>query len=512
MTQAYDVAVIGAEPAGVITAALLAKRGRRVLLVDNGEDMTVYKRRGLRLPMAPALTPAFLDSPAVKRVHAELGLGPDLRAQAFSPSPAFQAVMPAHRVAVPPERAALIAEIRAEFPDVAQAAERFLATVDQLDAEIDAFLGQALPVAPHGLFERLRTRGVFARVAHLAKPFESHPAWAGIPEGHPVRDFLLTPLYFFGHLAPERPSTFQAVRLIASYFRGLLRFHEPLAGLSGFLWRAAKDAGVDVRRGSAVEELHVRGRKLERFTLSDDRAEFRADYFVASTLGSFQALLPATEKPTRFALEEQAVQPAGTLLVMNLVVDRDVIPAGMCEHVIMLNGRRKPRGDEPVDPPVLVTRLPALRGDGAARSGKDDDAHEVLSAAVPVRTDEVAHDPAELAALRSQLFERVARVVPFLREYLRDASLPSDTGSWDLETGAPMRRLDPWRIHPHFQPSAQPLLGVSARPVRTYYKNLVRSGRDVVPGLGVEGEYISGLAAAETLQRLAGKKWLVKPA
>jgi phytoene dehydrogenase-like protein len=506
MTQAYDVAVIGAEPAGVITAALLAKRGRRVVLVDNGEDTTVYKRRGLRLPLSPSLIPAFLDSPPVRRVHQELGVSPELRTQSYSPTPPFQAVMPQHRVAILSDREALFAEIAAEFPDVAKAAANFFATIDQLNAEIDAFLTETLPVRPSTFFERLGQARALSRVAHLALPFESHRAWAGIPADHPVRDLLLTPLNFFGHLAPEQPSTFQAVRLISSYFRGLVRFYDPLGGLSSFLWRAAREAGVDVHRGATIEDLVVKGRRLERFTLSDSSDECRADYFVANTLSSFQALLPATQKSSRYALEEQAVQPAGTLLVMNLVVDKDVIPCGMGEHVIVLNGRRQARDGEPVDPPVLLNRLPA-QGSESRKDGAIDERHEILSVACPVRTDDVEHTPARLAGLRAQLFERVARVIPFLRENLRDASLPSESSTWDIETDAPMRRVDPWRLHPLFQTGAPPLLGVAARPVRTYYKNLVRTGRDIVPGLGIEGEYMSGLLGAQALAKIAGKRW-----
>ena len=37
--------------AGLIAAALLAKRGAQILLVDNGESSTAYRRNGLRLPL-----------------------------------------------------------------------------------------------------------------------------------------------------------------------------------------------------------------------------------------------------------------------------------------------------------------------------------------------------------------------------------------------------------------------------------------------------------------------------
>ena len=53
----------------------------------------------------------------------------------------------------------------------------------------------------------------------------------------------------------------------------------------------------------------------------------------------------------------------------------------------------------------------------------------------------------------------------------------------------------------------RPVLGIAARATRTYYRNLVHCGRDVVPGLGIEGEYVAGLAAARNLANMAGRRW-----
>ena len=48
---------------------------------------------------------------------------------------------------------------------------------------------------------------------------------------------------------------------------------------------------------------------------------------------------------------------------------------------------------------------------------------------------------------------------------------------------------------------------IVGRNLRTQYKNLLHVGRDVLPGLGVEGEYLTGQAAAMQLKKLAKRKW-----
>jgi phytoene dehydrogenase-like protein len=183
----------------------------------------------------------------------------------------------------------------------------------------------------------------------------------------------------------------------------------------------------------------------------------------------------------------------------------------MAHAAFLLNGRRRIRADDPVDPPLFLQRFPAQRaeqGHGRNKQPATDDEHEVLSIACPVRVSEVEHTPARINALRAQIIGRVRRVVPFLDDYLTDVSMPIDTQSWDADAdSSATRRVNPWRLHPIYEAATRPFLGIAARPVGTYFKNLVHCGQDVVPGLGLEGEYIAGTRAALRLQEMAGRAW-----
>lgn len=508
MAQHYDVIVIGMQASGLVTASLLAKRGRRVLLVDHGENTTYYQRGGYKLPLLPVLLPALEDSPPVRAVHDELGLAPELRAKGTMLEPAFQAVMPDHRVDLHASPERLSGEIGAEFPEVADAVKHFFERLFALDQEMTDFLARTPPLPPSGWRERWRTRKLLSAVKHLEAPFEQHDLFAGIPEDHPVRELLLGPLTFFGHLGTDSPSTFHAARLIARYYRGTLAFSDRLGSLQGLLAKAAETAGVEVRRGAVVKHVELAGKRIVHLTLEDDRHDYSADFFVNNALSPFEELVPPGKHQARYTMERGGLRPVGSLMVINLVVDCDVVPCGMAEALFVLNGRRKARGDEPVDPPLFLRRYPATRGE-AAKPGKEaaEETREVLSVACPVRTLDVARSPERLSALRAQMIGRVARVVPFLSEFLRDSSLTADTGSWDVDAEGVRRKIDPWALHPIYETTEPPLLGVAARRNRGYFKNLVHCTRDVVPGLGIEGEYIAGIAAADTLVHLAGKKW-----
>ncbi len=510
MTQHYDVAVIGGQLSGLIAAALLGKRGRRVVLIDHGENTTFYRRGGLRLPLVPTLIPAVDSSPVMQKVHDELGVGPELRSASRPLAPSFQAVLPHHRLDLFGDRQQLVAELGQEFPELSEPAARLFDRLFALDEQLSTFLAQTPPCAPANALERLRCRGLLRRTAAYDAPFEAEALFDGIPADHPLREILLGPLAFFAHLYPDAPSTLHAVRLVARYFHGTISFTDRLGGLRAQLWQAAETAGVERRRGAVVKAVRLHGGRLHAVELDGQKTETTADFFIANTFGPFHDLLPPHRLQARYGLGHRRAQPSGSLLVVNLVVNREVIPRGMAEAVFLLNGRRKPRGEAGVDPPLLVRRYPARRGEvGKVHDGTalDDPTREVLSCAFPVQVADVAHAPERLAALRQQALERVGRLVPFLRSHLRDTSLPTDTAGWELDSAAPPQRIDPWRLHPIFEPPERPWWGVACRAQATPFANLVHCGQDVLPGLGLEGEYLSGSAAAELLARRAGKAW-----
>ena len=509
MSQHFDVAVVGMQLSGLVTAALLAKRGRRVLVVDHGENTLTYQRQGFKLPLVPTVVPAFDGAPHVQQVHRELGVAPGLRSAHLRPlEPGFQAVLPQQRIAVSSRREVLLTELRLAFPDLSPALEKFFGGLDDIDKELSAFLGRALEVSPGGgWWQRLRFGALLRRNKHLATPFEQQDLLAGIPPQHPLRDLLFGPLAFFGHLGADNPSTFHAVRLLARYFGGVVAADDNLDGLHHTVVRAARDAGAYFREGALVERIGVRGRRLCDLMVEDDRHGTTADFFVANTVTPFHDLLSSDQRHPKFVLENQSVDPVGCLLVLNVVVHKQVIPLGMGEVLFILNGRRRLRGEDPRDPPLLLRRYPTAGDPAAKDADAGDEDREVLSVACPVRRADVATSPERFAHVKRQMKARLARVIPFLDRFVTDTSLPVETSGWDLrEDGAP-RRVDPWLLHPIYEPAQRPLLGVAARSVRTYYKNLAHCGRDVLPGLGIEGEYITGLTAANTLCHWAGKAW-----
>jgi hypothetical protein len=104
--------------------------------------------------------------------------------------------------------------------------------------------------------------------------------------------------------------------------------------------------------------------------------------------------------------------------------------------------------------------------------------------------------PETLRAAAGRIREAVADAIPFFERHLvaESAPLPAD-GRGDLPA-----------THPLYDAAGADKLGIAALPVRGPWKNLFFAGREVVPGLGVEGEFYAGIQAAGHVSVLLGRK------
>lgn len=489
----YDLIVVGMQHAGLVAAALAAKRGMRVLLLDHGEHAQAYHRLGYELPLSPALLPDLDRAPHVARAIQELGIGPDLRARTQHLQPAFQVVLPGHRLDFASSGDKLLHDLRLEFPALHDAIDGAVQRLFELDQQCHDFLEGLAPTFPAGFFERRRHRKLRQAYPQLFAPFDPAVLLPDVPATHPLRQILVAPLRFWGYLAEPTP-TFTAIRLLAAYLRGTVSFESGPAGLAAPLIAACEQAGVTLRRDAVVQSVHLNGRALTGLAIEGERIELTGERFIANTYGSFRELLPGG-KPQSLFVEHQAAEAKEGLLTINLVVRREVVPRAMAEAVVLLDGRHTARDGEPADAPLLIRRYPARRSrllTGQQAQTLADTEHEVLAVAAPAGVD-ITRRPDPLRRMREAIVHRVARVIPFLDDYLVDASIATDTLQWDNEHS--IRRVDPLTLHPFY--AIERTDDIVLQAPQTAFRNLWQCGAATLPGLGAEGAFIAGWGVAE---------------
>jgi phytoene dehydrogenase-like protein len=502
----YDVCVVGSQLGGAVAGALLARRGYRVLHVDHDGVGGTYEDGGYLLPYAPAVLPSPRLLPAAEAALAELGLATDTMRALEPCHPDLQLLLPRHRLDLGHDPTRRLLELKREWP---QDAERLAAALAQLGKLFDAaspFMKAVPPLPPAGFGERHAVSKAI-RFAHSApgaprEKVDEASAFAGL-EDHPLVGALGTAQRFLGYLDGP-PAPLSTARLLGGILRGSHRVNGGMQGLRDAIRRKIADSrgellGAD--EGSAIaERLVVEGSRVTAVRLAGSSNSWVARVYVAATdAPAMRRLLPPEEAGGKMAQLLEGVRSRRQLLALNLVVKTAALPPALGDTVLAL---RDPAGPDAIENAVLIQVFPARhdRGKGASELVADE---RVLCAAAFVPADARDQGQEHLAALGAQIREAVADAVPFFERHLVRESLPVLAAP----KGRRGSRLLP---HPLYEVTLDQALGVTGLPVRSPYKNLVFAGREVVPGLGLEGEFHAGVQAAAAAQEMLGKKELLR--
>ncbi|MDF1562077.1 MAG: hypothetical protein P1V51_03490 [Deltaproteobacteria bacterium] len=476
--RVFDVAVLGGSTGALVAACLLRKKGYKVVHVEHDGLAGLYHHAGRALPVAPEFLPLPRRSPVMAEVLDTLSLVAD-SGRLLRALPALQILTPGRRFSLPFEPEKQRAELSREFGEElgARAAERIAALL-HADAETSKLLAEHPPLPPDGLFERRALKRLGDTVPDTAPSFE------GLPE----LETLFAGLERLGsYLHTEAPSPLQRLRSVAGLLQGVVRGTAELepGGYASLLRRRFESLG-GVRAGGnkgIVESIGVKSGRIDVIEVLDDNTEYHPRFVVSGLeVAALRRLLPLDSRRRKFDARLGSVRPRELLFSLNLVLKAGKLPLGLADAALYL-----PRENGALDGEVLLLeRFPEAGGEG----------EEVLqiSTFVPASRREQGRPFFEqeearlLDLLRSDL-------LPFLDEHLVATSAPI------LEDGESRgSRLNPW---PRLETDLGLSLGVGLLPPSTPYKNLILAGRENVPGLGLEGEFLAGHRAARLVAEQA---------
>jgi hypothetical protein len=501
----YDVCVVGSQLGGVVAGALLARRGFRVLHVAHDDPGFHYVDQGYVLPFGPAVVPAPRQLPAAETVLAELGLATDF-SRALAPSdPDLQLLLPKHRVDVSRDAGILRIELKREWPKEAEALEAGFQDLNTLFDFAGFFLRANPPLPPDGFIERREVKKAI-KMASTAPGAPAEPVGAARPfpafADHELVRSLTVAHRFLTYLDGE-PSPLSLVRLLGGAFRGTNRLPGGLGTLREMVRRRIAESRGELRGGpgepAVATGFDIDGGKVEAVRLADSPDAHVARAFIAATdAARLLDLLPADVRKGRAAEGLARIRPRRQLLTLNLIVKETALPPALGENVLAL---RDAAAGDGLDNAVFLQVLPVRRDKGTKGPGDKGPSTELvgdervvcasgfLSAEVRGR--------AELAAAAARIREAVADAIPFFERHLVAESAPL--------LAAP-ERVDLSPVHPLYEAELDETLGITGLPVRGPWKNLFFAGREVLPGLGIEGEFYAGIQAAGHVAAALGTK------
>jgi hypothetical protein len=391
--------------------------------------------------------------------------------------------------------APLARELRREWP---AEADRLLASFSELFGLFDRaglFLRAAPPLPPSGLAERFAVRKALSAAGKApgepAEPVATTPPFRGLEEHELVRS-LTAAHRLLGYLDGP-PSPLSLVRLLGAALRGTHQLSGGPGALREMVRRRIAESRGEVHGGpgeATASELVLEGSRVAAVRLAGSPDAYVARAFVLAADGaSLRRLLPPDAARSRAAALLGKVRPRRLLLTLNLVVKQAALPPALGPAAVFL---ADPRGREDAEGALHLHVEPARRP--AARGTVEivpDERVVCASTFVPA----AASGPEAQAGAAAALRAAAAEALPFFERHLVAESLPA------RQAGA---QASPH--HPLYETDLEPALGVSALPVRAPYKNAFFASREVLPGLGVEGEFHAGIQAAAHVAAMLGRK------
>ena len=485
----FDVVVLGTDTGPLVAAALLARRGFRVLLLGQGDLSLSYRIGTFTLPRRQEhlLSTA---SPIMARVLEELNLRQQYRRYSEPHLPGFQVAMPGHRLDLHVDPGRLARELKREFAQLHRPLLDFIQNVQQQAERLDALLVGQLPLPPSTLLERHRFSRTLRHhgLTHTA-------AWpdplADFPDDHPFRQIRFSPAAFawgspqrcYDQLAINRQYVNQHMRAV--------QLPSQVTGLRNLLLESIRSHNGVLMLDERADALLIERRRVCGVRLQASGDEMSAGYLAAGiAIDTLSSLLPQRSLLEPMLDRTGEPQHTGYRYTLNLVVKREGIPAALGRTVYWLCG-----------PDSQPCPTEALR----MKRFACDPHHDLLSFEALVPLEQLGADHSATLDLRTQVWSRVKELLPFVTEYTVVRDSPHDgldpEINGDFGAGQELGRRGRHTLPRTYSYPRTTALSCAALPVRTSVKRLLLCGQQVLPGLGPEGELLAAYGACQWISK-----------
>jgi phytoene dehydrogenase-like protein len=483
-TNFYDVVVCGGDLAGLLTGALLARRGFRVLIVGDGAEHAAFEARGVSLSRAPAVLPP-LEAPPVARVLKELDVAAVVKRRA--PVASALRVTIAHRkVDLGADLPALTSALGAGESALGPAIER----LDAVGHLFDPLLAKPTTLPPHGFWERREV----ARLA-MEAPRAGTDLLAPLAADHPFRTAVAAPGAAIAAFVATDVGMLAEARAFALGRQPASVFDCGLGGLQDLLLQRVETYGGDHRPGSQALGVLVRRGRVVGVRVSPRDETIGCHTLVwASDAAKLRVALGASVPGALFRGRAITLRVGAYRYGLALLVAPGAFSDPSPARIIAIA--------DPTRPPIEDNAISITVG---PPSGRTPDRIPVwVECTVPAHV--VEGGPSYLGALRGRLKHALGRVFPSLHANLLLAASPFDglppEGSLPVPTNATKTpKLDPPLPPPLYtRDGATGPLDIFGLPHATGIKNLLLVGRENLPGMGLEGELVAGWGAARLMR------------
>lgn len=496
----YDVVVLGGGIGALTSAALLARRSWRVLVLGHGWRRPTYSFDGLVLARRP-FTFLSASSPAWGRILVELAQSQTFRRRLSSLDPMLQIVGANLRLDLPPDTQLFAREIDREFPAVRRVVDELYTELAKTNAAADAAFEKDAVWPPGGFWERRETARVAATLPYLET---NQDFLAEFPRDHGFRSVVTTPARFATDLADD-PPMFALARLHGAWTRGVSHLAGGEDELVEFLLERVRAHGGDTRMQDRASAIVHKGGKVRGVHIDGDENATGVT-FVVSDLPTPSLMETAAGFTAARSKDAPVLDVTEQRYVVSIVVRAEAVPRPLATESFLMTSDGK------------VVHL--HRSPNAAK----DTALLVAETLVP------AGEP--LMVAREQVLGAVLDAIPFLERHILLCDSPHDGRPlWDFRSPGPSDptvgpkawglraqmvdrarlrghggSLEPEPMIPRFRVTPPQLHGLAGEALRTPLDNMFVVGRSTLPALGQEGELLAAWGVSRIITRTDRRK------
>ena len=496
MAKHYDVVVLGAGVGALATAALLARRSWRVLVLGNGYRPAMYAYDGVQLARRP-FTFLAASSPAWGRIIVELAQSQTFKRRLIPLDPMLQILAPRLRLELPPDLTLFGKEIDREYPEVRRVVDELYAELARTNAAADAAFERDVIWPPGSFWERRETARVAATLPHLHED-EAREFLAEFPRDHDYRAIVEIPAQFASHLV-HMPA-FAVARLHGAWTRGVSRLPRGEDELVEFLVERVRAHGGDAKLNDRVARVVHKNGRVAGVAIDGDEAPTGVQFVVTDLpTRSLLDLAPDFDPPRRALAAVPRLLPRELRFVVSIVVKNEGVPAALADEAFALSSWPH-RGFDPSKPLIHLQR----RADATGLPGT------TLLIAEALFPDGA---PVPISGAREAVLSALEQFLPFVERHYVIVDSPHDGRPlWDYRSGerkqvdrASMRTgggsLDAEPMTARWESDPRAFYGLAAEPLRTPLPGAFVVGPCTLPALGQEGELMAAWGVARMITK-----------
>ncbi len=473
----YDTIVIGQDISSLLAAVISARQGLKTALVREGAPLECFRMGNYTFNVDPFPWSGFGDTQFLGRLLREWNTPSSVLSRVAPLNPSLQIIHPRHRLDLFLEREELLQDLVREFPEEKEGIERLYrkALKDNLflDQHLTGFASLSLQSLQDSMKNRMaRVEAMVTREILFSSRFSRT-----LPKNSLPRNLLEAGCFVLSNLQIGERVPLVTARLLilplmgTYYFQGgkhlfLQCLDERFESLRGDLIEGG--AVSDIQPGTKVEMKIRRG--------GQDTTIIGRQLLVSTKWPGLRSMIFRERRFRRF--KETLERLEGTLypFTIHLGIDEKGIPERMSEYVVVI-----PDGQSSLHGRLVFLETSATGDTELAPSGKRS-----LSATVFLDRLATELDDNVLEGVSQTILERLRGFLPFLEENINVMSLQDSIRLCRLRTPV---------VNPKYRFKKMPDLGIFKMTGRTPLKNVFMTGGFILPGLGFEGEILSGIQA-----------------